>query len=216
MIHTEYKSQYGQDKWIIEEVFNDLSNGYFIDLAAGDGLFLSNTYILEKKLNWSGICIEPNSTSYNKLTSIRNCVCDNNVIMEDGISIDFIEYDTITDYEHLLSTVEGASDYNFPIKSKTERIAKSLNTVLNQHNAPDIIHYISLDIEGSEIYVLQDFLPNNKRKVLSWSIEINPGNTNENNILNWMEAYDYKIQRKGGQNGRLGHDYLFIHKTMIN
>jgi FkbM family methyltransferase len=211
----EYTSQYGQDKWIIEEVFPDLQNGYFVDLAAGDGVFLSNTYVLEKQFNWSGICIEPHSMSFEKLKTNRNCICDNNVIMQDGFELDFIEYETVTDYEHLLSAVNGTSSTHFPVRSKTKRIAKSLNTLLDEYNAPDIINYISLDIEGSEIYVLQDFLPNNKRNVLSWSIEINSDNLQENTILEWMNLYGYEIQKKEGVNGRLGHDYLFTLKDKI-
>ena len=205
----EYKSQYGQDRWVIEERFPSLKNGYFIDLAAADGEFLSNTYILEKNYDWKGICIEPNLKSFETLKNIRSTICDSSVILDDKSEIDFIEYKKITDYEHLLSTVNGTSQCNFPIESVSKRKTVSLNTLLNKYSAPEIIHYISLDIEGSEIYVLQDFLPKNTRKVLSWSIEINPGNEHEQLIIDWMTTYGYTIMRKDGMNGRLGHDYLF-------
>lgn len=208
----EYKSQYGQDRWVIEEVFPGLKNGYFIDLAAGDGLFLSNTYVLEKEYEWNGICIEPNADSFKKLKINRNCSFDDSVVMNDGTTIDFIEYEMITDYEHLMSAVEGTSAFGAPIKSKTKKITKSLNTILDCHNAPNNINYISLDIEGSEIYVLQDFLPNNKREVLCWSIEINIGSPAESLIIDCMQRYNYEIQKRNGLNGRLGHDYLFLLK----
>jgi FkbM family methyltransferase len=207
---NNYKSQYGQDRWVLEEIFNNLPNGYFIDLAAGDGEFISNTYVLEKDFGWNGICIEPNNTSFEKLKQNRNCMCDNNVIMQDDFEIEFIEYEMVTTYEHLLSTVSGTSNSNTPIKSKSKRPTISLNTLLDKYNAPDVIHYISLDIEGSEIYVLQDFLPNNKRKVLTWTIEVNPGEQHENEILKWMNSYNYSLIKKDGLNGRLGHDYLFV------
>lgn len=206
---SSYKSQYGQDKWIIEEMLPNFKGGYFVDLAAGDGVFLSNTFVLEKEFEWTGICIEPNSTSFKKLKESRSCICDSNVILDDGSKINFTEYEMLTDYEHLLSSVEGTISANLPVKSLTERTTISLNTLLDNHNAPDTIHYISLDIEGSEIYVLQDFLPKSNRKVLYWTIEINPGNPIETNILDWMQAYNYEIDRKDGLNGRLGHDYLF-------
>lgn len=212
---NDYKSQYGQDKWIIEDVFKGLRGGYFIDLAAGDGEFISNTYVLEKEYDWSGICIEPNTISFEKLQKTRSCICDDNVIMEDGFEVDFIEYDMVTTYEHLLSTVAGTSQSNAPVKQMTRKNAVSLNTLLNKYEAPDVIHYISLDIEGSEIYVLQDFLPLNTRKVLSWSIEVNPGEPHETDILNWMKQYDYVLMKNEGLNGRLGHDYLFVHKDLI-
>ena len=37
----------GQDKWVVEEIFNYKKNGFFLDLAATDGLLESNTYVLE-------------------------------------------------------------------------------------------------------------------------------------------------------------------------
>ena len=50
-MNTEYKSQYGQDKYIIENVFKGMNHGCFIDLGAHDGITFSNTYVLEKKYN---------------------------------------------------------------------------------------------------------------------------------------------------------------------
>ena len=41
------------------EVFNYKKNGYFLDLAATNGISENNTFYLEKKLNWKGLCIEP-------------------------------------------------------------------------------------------------------------------------------------------------------------
>jgi FkbM family methyltransferase len=208
----EYKSQYGQDRWIIEERLPNLKNGYFVDLAAADGLFLSNTYVLEKYYDWNGICVEPNSKSFEILKNQRSTICDDSVILDDGSKIDFVEYEKVTDYEHLLSTVRGASEFDSPIELITQKTTISLNTLLDKYSAPEIVHYISLDIEGSEIYVLQNFLPENKRKVLNWSIEVNPSSQYENMIIEWMTTYGYVIDRKDGLNGRLGHDYLFTLK----
>jgi FkbM family methyltransferase len=210
----EYKSQYNQDKWIVEEIFPNKTDGYFVELAAGDGIFLSNTYVLEKNLGWNGLCIEPNKNSYQQLITNRNCACSDKVVLQDGFEIEFVEYKKVTDYEHLLSGVLGAQNSNHPIETVTKHIAVSLDTLLDEYNAPQIIDYISMDIEGSEIYVLQDFLPKNKRIIKAWSIECNIGFSHESDILKWMETYDYVIDKKDGHNGRLGHDYLFIHKSI--
>lgn len=212
----EYTSQYGQDRWITEEIFPNKTNGYFVELAAGDGVFLSNTFYLEKALGWKGLCIEPNKNSYAQLINNRKCDCSDSVVMQDGFEVEFVEYKKVTDYEHLLSGVAGAQNASQPIESITKHVAASLDTLLDKHNAPHVIDYISMDIEGSEVYVLQDFLPKNKRTVIAWSIECNIGSQHEQDILHWMYAYDYKLIKKDGSNGRLGHDYLFIHKTYYN
>jgi FkbM family methyltransferase len=208
----EYRSQYGQDKWIAEEIFPNKKEGYFVELAAGDGVFLSNTYALERSLGWKGLCVEPNKTSFNQLVKNRMCDCSDSVVLQDDFEVEFIQYAKVTDYEHLLSTISGASNTNTPIESITKHVAVSLDTLLNKYNAPSTIEYISMDIEGSEIYVLQDFLPKNKRTILAWSIECNIGLIHEESILHWMSVYDYKLVQKDGINGRLGHDYLFTLK----
>ena len=33
-------------------------DGFFVDLAANDGLYMSNTWALERYYGWDGVCIE--------------------------------------------------------------------------------------------------------------------------------------------------------------
>ena len=54
-----FKGQKGQDRWVILEALPWLRRGFFLDLAAADGLTHSNTHVLEKWFGWRGICIEP-------------------------------------------------------------------------------------------------------------------------------------------------------------
>jgi len=51
-MNIEYKSQYGQDQYIIEKLFDRMDYGYFVDIGAGDGITISNSYILEKQFKW--------------------------------------------------------------------------------------------------------------------------------------------------------------------
>ena len=55
----ESYSQIGQDLWV-QETLKNKKNGYFLDIGAHDGIYLSNTYLLEKNYNWNGLCIEGN------------------------------------------------------------------------------------------------------------------------------------------------------------
>jgi hypothetical protein len=45
--------------------------GMFIDVGAHDGEQFSNTYLLETRLGWGGICIEPNPDSFRELEKNR-------------------------------------------------------------------------------------------------------------------------------------------------
>ena len=50
----EYKSQIGQDKYFIENINMNRRDLYFVDIGAHNGVTFSNTYCLEKYLDWNG------------------------------------------------------------------------------------------------------------------------------------------------------------------
>ena len=62
-------SQCGQDA-VVRAIFAE--PGFFVDLAANDAFWISNTYSLETYLNWEGICIEANEI-YWKSHFVRRC-----------------------------------------------------------------------------------------------------------------------------------------------
>ena len=41
--------------------------GFFVEVGAVDGLFMSQTIVLEEKLNWTGLLIEPDPRNFQKL-----------------------------------------------------------------------------------------------------------------------------------------------------
>src|SRR5438477_1150079 len=85
-----YFSQKGQDRWIIEEVFPDRRGGYFVDLAATNGIALSNTFVLEKNLGWTGIAIEPHPAYFAALSKARRCICVQACVDEDQRIVQFV------------------------------------------------------------------------------------------------------------------------------
>ena len=185
-----YTGQYKQDKWLIEEYFKFKTNGYFIDLAAGDGIFISNTYLLEKELNWQGICIEAIDKTFIELQKNRSVSCDNNCILDDFSTIDFINAKKTTNWEHLLSGVNTfiPKHHNIIKESTVSKKTISLNTLLNKHNCPDYIDYVSLDVEGCELTILKHFFTNNTRKIKMWMIE----NSDEKNVIQLMTNNGYR------------------------
>jgi hypothetical protein len=65
-----FRSQAGQDLWVFGEVFNEQRSGFFLDIGAHDGVVLSNTYVLENRYDWRGICIEANPDTFEELKKI--------------------------------------------------------------------------------------------------------------------------------------------------
>jgi len=133
-----YYSQSNQDKWVAE-FLEFKKNGYFIEVGAYDGIQTSNTYFFEKNFNWSGICIEANPSVFNSLIKNRKSVNVNKAV---------------TDYKGTCNC--KANEY----KITNEGISIDCDTLLNildENNAPNVIDYLSIDIEGYEYIALKEF-----------------------------------------------------------
>ena len=67
-----YRSQCGQDI-AIDNLFQQMCGGVFVECGAFDGEEYSNTCFLERARNWTGLCVEPNPDSFAKLEVSRTC-----------------------------------------------------------------------------------------------------------------------------------------------
>lgn len=207
----KFRSQKGQDEWVIKEIFNYKQNGYFVDLAASDGITINNTWVLEKHLNWDGICIEPNMIFYDSLIKIRNCLASNFVIdKNDDDMVDFrsdnmwsggiVDHDTDNNKSFRAGQLKKAVIY--------QRKTKKLETLLNESNAPEVIDYLSLDVEGAETRILKGF-SFNKYTFLSMTIE-RP--TLELEKVLFDNGYVFVRKSKKGNE----FDAFYVHKSIPN
>ena len=153
MYMSNYKSQIGQDEYVTKYIFNMKRNGYFVDIGAADGIRFSNSYYMEKELEWKGICIEANPLSTDALKANRACI----VVCAPVYSVDDreVEFSVVSD-----GLFSGISNHlgnigNYTVDKTVKLKTKTLTTILNEAHAPKYIDYMSLDVEGSELEVLK-------------------------------------------------------------
>ena len=151
---SSFHSQFGQDLKVLKH-YNNKKKGFFIEIGAFDGLINSNSYILEKKHQWQGICIEPIPTFFKELTTNRPD-CTNipyAAYNENDLNVEMIEMlglsSITTDADKWLDTITKKGVAKHKVTTKT------LTTILEDNNAPKFIDYLSIDTEGSELKVLQ-------------------------------------------------------------
>jgi len=154
-----FKGQKGQDKWVVFSALPLKRKGFFLDLAAADGVANSNTYVLEKLFGWDGICIEPNPCFFVNLKRTRACILDDSVVSDKRGRVDFR-----VDNGELGGIVAEDTDNNWETRadqlSSSELVsleAFSLNEILDRYSAPENIDYFSLDVEGSEERIIEGF-----------------------------------------------------------
>ena len=120
-------------------------------MGASDVLYYSNTLFFERMRNWNGICIEANAEFNKDLVKYRKSTVSHYFISdEDGKEIDFAVCGATSGATNTAGAFTRCKDV---IKIKT----KTLETVLKMYNAPKIIDYLSLDVEGHEYEVLKNF-----------------------------------------------------------
>lgn len=142
-------SQFGQDIYTLTYIYPGLTNGYFVEVGAYDGINMSNTLLMEQ-MGWSGLCIEPNPRLFAQMSNVRRCLKSQYAVFNiDDATVEFYD-DPNGGCSSIVETDVSAN--RFPvIKVPT----KTLTTLLKEHNAPSFIHYLSLDTEGSEYEILK-------------------------------------------------------------
>eukprot|EP00977_Amphora_coffeiformis_P001331 scaffold278_cov195-Amphora_coffeaeformis.AAC.16 len=153
-------SQHGQDVAVMQALdYWQNKPGFFVDLAANDAVWASNTYTLEQHFDWRGICIEANPIYWHKL-AYRHChavgaIVGNakapNEVLPVHLSADRIK-------APLGGIVGDQFDNKKPQKGeKVLRYTVPLATILERFQAPKVIDYLSLDVEGAEWFIMGNF-----------------------------------------------------------
>ncbi len=155
---VKWKSQIGQDKWAFETL-KCKRNGYFVDVGAADGVDMSNTYVLEKEFGWTGIAVEAHGAMFQSLAANRSCNCVHACVMGDVREVEFQEAGFLSGAKEGFNAptlerlkIEGVADG--PIVKMTSR---TLADILDEHGAPAVIDFLSMDTEGSESAILGAF-----------------------------------------------------------
>jgi FkbM family methyltransferase len=146
--------------------------GYFVEFGACDGLFVSNTFLLEKEFNWEGILSEPARIWHKDLKRNRTCHISTYAVgSESEKKIQFTEYVSpgLSRSGNRSPTAE-----NGRIKKRYLVESITLLDLLGKFNAPGNIDFISIDTEGSELEILQNF-DFSKYKISSFAVEHNYG-----------------------------------------
>ncbi|WP_158289030.1 FkbM family methyltransferase [Rubrivivax albus] len=153
-------AQLGQDLWVLERS-GGKRGGFFVEFGATDGVRLSNTWLLEQRHGWHGICIEPNPRSFARLQANRQCITSNLCIgPHTGDKVRFVlaeEYGGLVDDMAADMHGEKRAAYAADPANLVEFETVSLHDALTRLGAPRDIDYLSIDTEGSEYAILQAF-----------------------------------------------------------
>lgn len=160
-------SQFREDRQIIR-FFGRKWRGTFVDVGANDGLHGSNTLLLEQ-LGWHGFLIEPNE----RLAGICRATRSHSVVINKA-AVGDPDIREVVLYEyygvhHGTENYDGLSSVGFPSAlhdfavaggATVRRIsvpAATLDQILEEEQFGSTTDFVSIDVEGLELQVLQGF-----------------------------------------------------------
>jgi FkbM family methyltransferase len=148
------KSQISQDLFVLTHL-GFKRDGYFVEFGATNGLDLSNTWLLEKEFDWNGILAEPGKIWHEDLVKNRSSVIEKKAVW--GTSNEKLTF--LESVAPEMSTIAMFSNIdNHKREGSTYEVDTiSLMDLLEKHNAPREIDYLSIDTEGSEFDILKNF-----------------------------------------------------------
>ena len=180
--------------------------GFFVELGANDGIKQSNTFYFEKNLGWNGILIEPIKTKYLKCLKYRspknyfyNNACVGINFKRDKIKMIYSDLMSSIDDKEIINKIDAKKHAKDGEKYllKNEKIeefwvsTRTLNDILQEVNTPKLIDFLSLDVEGSELEVLNgiDFRVYNFKFILVESRD-------DDEIIKYLSNKNYNFLEK--------------------
>ncbi len=184
-------------------------NGVYIEFGATDGVFGSNSLMLERE-GWRGILSEPAKCWHQRLKQNRpNATIDFRCVWkETGNQLEFSECEA-----EGLSTIKEFSnlDHHADVREKSVHYmvtTVTLNDLLDQHGLSGA-DYLSIDTEGSEFEILRAWDPA-KHPISIITVEHNYVEKNRNAIEKLMCSRGYvPMLRKFSQ-----FDDWYVHSSL--
>lgn len=146
------RAQFLQD--IFCALASDLArDGFFVEVGVGSGERISNTYMLEKEFNWTGLLFEPNRTFHDSIRASRTAKLDIRAASsKTGEKVKFEEFTGAGEFSRLVGA--KSHDMSKSAAKKYDVDTITLTDAFAENKAPSEIDFISIDTEGSEIDVL--------------------------------------------------------------
>lgn len=196
------RSEFGQDDWVIKQT-KEKRNGYFVDIGAAHPRFINNTYKLETKYNWDGICVEPNSFFHSLLVQERKVKCVHAAVSNITGFLEFTEQagwgSTLNKNIEQFAAIKDM--HYIPTKVVEVPVFTLLN-LLDSCLCPNEIDYMNVDAPGAEADIICGSEWWMKYLIKLITVKNNPPTSGK--VISHLTSIGYK------QEGNIGIDLAFI------
>ena len=201
--------------WIIY-LLDKKRSGYFVEFGACDGLLFSNTLLLEKSFGWKGILAEPNRAYQKQIRKNRNTIIDTRAVW--SRTADYVEFAEVSagGLSGIYSSfrdIKNSSNKRELLGFKKYMVETiSLNDLLTTYNAPANFDLLSIDTEGSEFQIFENFNLNKYHPKIIL-IEFDGSKNMEKKFKSIIAGYGYKSIGSKLKDSR---NLWFVSNTILN
>lgn len=201
---AEEQTQLNQD--IFALLMNRFRPGFFLEIGANDGFTLSNTVYLENKFGWNGILVEANHNYMASLAKRKNSIIVNKAVSDHHGEAEFIDAGL---YGGLKSYLDDSHTQHTRNAQRINVECMRLQEILDNAAAPEFIDFVSIDVEGGEMPVVEQ-LVSITRRFRCGCIEYNGREDDYAKMSELLEGAGYRVVWKGQ---RLS-DLFFVDNTV--
>ncbi len=202
---SEYHTQLNQDLFAL--LVNQFRAGFFLEIGANDGFTLSNTIYLEENFGWTGILVEANKKYTSSLLKRKNSVVVNKAISSQKGKAEFVD-------AGLYGGLKDNLDESHSVYTKNAACITvdciELQEILNENQVPEQIDFISVDVEGGEIPIVEQMISVNRRFKCG-CIEYNNRKDDYLRIVALLKSADYKVAWEN----QTGQDLFFVDDLQV-
>ena len=154
--HKKISYSFGGMDSLIEKIFTHTNNGIYVDIGCGHPIKNNNTYLLHKR-GWSGVNIDLDDDNIELFDLYRSN--DHNIsaaISNNEKEVDLFFYHS----KSAINTINKATaNYQSATVTQVKKIkTTTLNSILDNSKFRNLnIDFLTIDVEGSELLVLENF-----------------------------------------------------------
>jgi FkbM family methyltransferase len=201
---SDHETQLNQD--IFALLMNKFRAGFFLEIGANDGFTLSNTVYLEKEFGWKGILVEANPKYMASLSARTKSVIVNKAVSARKGEAAFIDAGL---YGGLESTLDGSHSQCTDGAASITVECIGLQEILDMTAAPSRIDFISIDVEGGEVPIVEQMIASTRRFGCG-CIEFNERRADYSRMVSLLESAGYRVFWAN----QTEHDLFFVDKEM--
>lgn len=197
---SPHTTQLNQD--IFALLANRFRPGSFVEIGANDGFTLSNTVYLEEHFGWNGLLVEANPQYRDSLKRRKSKSVMSAVVEQEG----YYEFCTAGLYGGVAEFLDKTHEKRTQNAGTITVFGTTLERILEENGVQAIINFISIDVEGGEVPIVEQMCRLRNYRFVCGCIEYNARQEDYQRITRLLNESGYRLV----WGGQTQHDLFFV------